>query len=88
MKERLSTALFKALAPLLECYQNRHPVAASRIGELQTVREVLMKRQERADFVAYRLEELYPETSIPLDHQDPYTFWLLSYSALNAPTRW
>ena len=32
-----------------------------------------MKRQERADFVAHRLEELYPETSIPLDHQDPYT---------------
>ncbi len=32
-----------------------------------------MKRQERADFVAHRLEQLYPETSIPLDHQDPYT---------------
>ncbi|MFO0921888.1 MAG: endonuclease III [Pirellulales bacterium] len=32
-----------------------------------------MKRQERADLVAHRLEEYYPTTSIPLDHQDPYT---------------
>lgn len=32
-----------------------------------------MTKQERADFVARRLEELYPETPIPLDHRDPYT---------------
>jgi endonuclease III len=32
-----------------------------------------MKKQERADWIASQLESLYPETSIPLDHQDPYT---------------
>ncbi|MBA4136068.1 MAG: endonuclease III [Opitutus sp.] len=30
-------------------------------------------RQSRADFVARRLAELYPETPIPLDHCDAYT---------------
>jgi len=30
-------------------------------------------RQARADFVARRLAELYPETPVPLDHRDPYT---------------
>ena len=32
-----------------------------------------MKRQQRADFVLQRLEQLYPETPIPLKHRDPYT---------------
>lgn len=32
-----------------------------------------MTKQERADFVLTTLEELYPETPIPLDHRDPYT---------------
>ncbi len=32
-----------------------------------------MLKQERADYVRKRLEELYPETPIPLDHTDPYT---------------
>ncbi|MGJ8677120.1 MAG: endonuclease III [Akkermansiaceae bacterium] len=32
-----------------------------------------MTKQERADFIVQRLEELYPETPIPLDHCDPYT---------------
>ncbi len=32
-----------------------------------------MTRQERANLVASRLAELYPETPIPLDHRDPYT---------------
>ncbi|MGI9241001.1 MAG: endonuclease III domain-containing protein, partial [Verrucomicrobiales bacterium] len=32
-----------------------------------------MTKRERAAFVLKRLEELYPETPIPLDHQDPYT---------------
>lgn len=32
-----------------------------------------MKKQERADYIASRLEELYPETPIPLAHRDPYT---------------
>ena len=32
-----------------------------------------MTKQERADFVLTKLEELYPETPIPLDHCDPYT---------------
>ncbi len=32
-----------------------------------------MTRAERAAHIASRLEELYPETPIPLDHKDPYT---------------
>ena len=30
-------------------------------------------KAERAEFVLQRLEELYPETPIPLDHSDPFT---------------
>jgi endonuclease III len=32
-----------------------------------------MTRKEKAGFVAKKLTELYPTTSIPLDHADPYT---------------
>lgn len=32
-----------------------------------------MLKQERADFILRRLEELYPETPVPLDHRDPFT---------------
>jgi endonuclease-3 len=32
-----------------------------------------MLKAERAKWVMERLEELYPETPIPLDHKDPYT---------------
>ncbi|MEM6262894.1 MAG: endonuclease III [Bacteroidota bacterium] len=32
-----------------------------------------MTKREKADFVIQTLEELYPETPVPLDHQDPYT---------------
>lgn len=32
-----------------------------------------MTKQERADYAVRRLEELYPETPIPLDHSDAYT---------------
>ena len=32
-----------------------------------------MLKQERADHLLQRLEELYPETPIPLDHTDSYT---------------
>ena len=32
-----------------------------------------MTKQQRADHVRRRLEDLYPETPIPLDHKDPYT---------------
>jgi len=32
-----------------------------------------MTRKERAEIVEQRLEQLYPETPIPLDHKDPYT---------------
>jgi len=32
-----------------------------------------MTKAERAAHVARRLEELYPETPIPLDHRDPFT---------------
>lgn len=32
-----------------------------------------MLRKERAVYIQKRLQELYPETPIPLDHKDPYT---------------
>ncbi len=32
-----------------------------------------MRKQERAERVRQRLQELYPEPPIPLDHRDPYT---------------
>ena len=32
-----------------------------------------MLKQERADYIRTRLEALYPETPVPLDHKDPYT---------------
>ena len=32
-----------------------------------------MKKAERAACILRRLEELYPETPVPLDHRDPYT---------------
>ena len=32
-----------------------------------------MKRSERAALIHKRLAELYPETPIPLDHEDPFT---------------
>ena len=33
-----------------------------------------MLRKERAAYIQNRLQQLYPETPIPLDHKDPYTF--------------
>lgn len=32
-----------------------------------------MNKQEKVDFVIEKLEELYPEIPVPLDHTDPYT---------------
>ncbi len=32
-----------------------------------------MKKKERVEYIMQKLEELYPETPIPLDHSDPYT---------------
>lgn len=32
-----------------------------------------MLKQERANFILRRLEELYPETPVPLDHSSPFT---------------
>lgn len=32
-----------------------------------------MTKQERADYIARRLEKLFPKTPIPLDHKDAYT---------------
>jgi endonuclease-3 len=32
-----------------------------------------MLRKDRAAYIQNRLQQLYPETSIPLDHKDPYT---------------
>ena len=30
-------------------------------------------RKERVEFIAQRLEQLFPETPVPLNHKDPYT---------------
>lgn len=32
-----------------------------------------MTKQEKVDFVIQTLDELYPETPVPLEHRDPYT---------------
>ena len=32
-----------------------------------------MLKAERVAFILRRLQELYPETPVPLDHRDPYT---------------
>jgi endonuclease-3 len=43
-----------------------------------------VNRKEKADRIGQILDELYPETAIPLDHVDPYT--LLVAVALSAQT--
>ena len=43
-----------------------------------------MRRAERADQIGIQLDELYPTTPIPLDHNDPYT--LLVAVMLSAQT--
>jgi endonuclease-3 len=42
-----------------------------------------MNRKQRAEIVHCRLQELYPETEVPLEHADPYT--LLVAVVLSAP---
>ncbi len=32
-----------------------------------------MNKKERVNYIAEKLEELYPQVPIPLDHKDPYT---------------
>jgi endonuclease-3 len=48
-------------------------------------------KAERVAYIQQRLDELYPETPVPLDHSDPFTLLvavLLSASALmSASTR-
>jgi endonuclease-3 len=48
--------------------QARGLARAARIAE-----DFPMRKQQRADHLLRRLEELYPETPVPLDHKDPYT---------------
>ena len=43
------------------------------MGKSQPLTLSLMLRKERAVYIQNRLQELYPETPIPLDHKDPYT---------------
>ena len=43
-----------------------------------------MKRMEKAERIGKMLDELYPETPVPLDHSDPYT--LLVAVMLSAQT--
>ncbi len=35
--------------------------------------QLLVRKQERAALIMRRLQELYPETPVPLDHSDPFT---------------
>jgi endonuclease-3 len=48
--------------------QARGLAHAARIAE-----DIFMRKQQRADHLLRRLEELYPQTPIPLDHKDAYT---------------
>ena len=32
-----------------------------------------LRKRERADVIQQRLNEIYPETPVPLDHSDPFT---------------
>ena len=43
------------------------------MGKSQPLTLSLMLRKERAAYIQNRLQQLYPETPIPLDHKDPYT---------------
>ena len=43
-----------------------------------------MLRKERAAYIQNRLQQLYPETPIPLDHKIPTRFSLRSYFRLSA----
>ena len=43
-----------------------------------------MRRAEKAGIIGDKLDEMYPETPIPLDHVDPYT--LLVAVMLSAQT--
>ena len=43
-----------------------------------------MRRAEKAGIIGSKLDEMYPETPIPLDHVDPYT--LLVAVMLSAQT--
>ena len=43
------------------------------MGKSQPLTLSLMLRKERAAYIQNRLQKLYPETPIPLDHKDPYT---------------
>ena len=49
-------------------------------GKVQQI--TTMTKKEKVHFVINKLEELYPETPIPLDHKDPFT--LLIAVALSA----
>ena len=43
-----------------------------------------MRRSEKAELIGIKLDDLYPETPVPLDHKDPYT--LLVAVMLSAQT--
>lgn len=40
---------------------------------IQESERIIMTKAEKVRFVIDKLEELYPETPIPLEHKDPYT---------------
>ena len=43
-----------------------------------------MLKQERADYILRRLEELYSETPVPLDHTNSFTLLVLSLIHIDA----
>ena len=57
-----------------------------------------MRRAEKAELIGGKLDDLYPETPIPLHHTDPYTLLVavmlsaqttdtVSYTHLTLPTK-
>lgn len=42
-------------------------------GCILLILHAVMTKKERVAFITDKLEELYPETPVPLDHKDPYT---------------
>ena len=46
-----------------------------------------MKRAEKANRIVKILDDLYPETPIPLDHRDPFTLLIAVLLSARPPTR-
>lgn len=61
------------MAWLLESFRSTVRFDFLLIYFLLACRDFHVTKQQRADFIVTRLEELYPETPIPLDHTNSFT---------------